>query len=66
MNIALEEIIRRADAWPEEVQEEAAYLLSVLERELAQPNALSDADRGAIDQSLDDMRQGRLATIEDG
>ena len=64
MNAKLKDIIERADTWPEEAQEEAAQFLLALEQGYAEPYELSDEDRGAIDRSLEDMRQGRLATDE--
>jgi hypothetical protein len=62
MNAKLKDIIRRVDTWPSEVQEEAANLLLALEQVYATPYELSDADRSAIDRSLEDLREGRLAT----
>jgi hypothetical protein len=62
MNTKLRDIIRRVDTWPSEAQEEAANLLLALEQEYSTPYELSDADRSAIDRSLEDLRQDRLAT----
>jgi hypothetical protein len=64
MNAKLKELIERVDAWPDEAQEEALQLLLALEQEYAEPYKLSSEDRAAIDQSLEDMRQGRFATDE--
>ncbi len=64
MNAKLKDIIKRADTWPEEAQEEAVQFLLALEQEYAEPYELSDEDRRAIDRGLEDMRQGRFATDE--
>jgi hypothetical protein len=64
MNIKLKDIIGRIEAWPAEAQEEAAELLLALEHEYAEPYELSPEDKAAIDRSLKEMREGRLATDE--
>jgi hypothetical protein len=64
MNANLKDIIQRVDTWPEEAQEQAAEFLLALEQEYAEPYELSEEDRGAIDRSLEDMRQGRFASDE--
>jgi hypothetical protein len=61
---ALREILERAEAWPEEAQEEAVNFLLAIEQELADPYVLTDEDRAAIERGLDDMRHGRFATDE--
>jgi hypothetical protein len=65
MNKALREIVERAEAWPQEFQDEAVSFLLAIEQELADPYVLSDEDRAAIERGLDDMRQGRFATDEE-
>jgi predicted transcriptional regulator len=61
---ALREILERAEAWPEEAQEEAVNFLLAIEQELGDPYVLTDEDRAAIERGLDDMRHGRFATDE--
>jgi predicted transcriptional regulator len=65
MNTKLKDLLERVETWPEAVQEEAVQSLLAIEQEIAEPYELSDADRAAIDRSLDDMRQGRFATDEE-
>jgi predicted transcriptional regulator len=62
MNANLKDILRRADSWPEELQEEAAQMLLALEQEYSEPYELSDEERKAIDRGLRDMAEGRFAT----
>jgi len=62
---ALRDILQRAEAWPEDAQEEALDFLLCLEQELANPHVLTEEDRAAIERGLADMRQGRFASDED-
>ena len=62
MNTKLKDIITRVETWPQEAQEEAVESLMAIEQEFADPYKLTKEDRAAIDRSLDDLRQGRLAT----
>jgi predicted transcriptional regulator len=65
MNAKLKDLLERVETWPEAVQEEAVQSLLAIEQEIVEPYELSDADRAAIDRSLDDMHQGRFATDEE-
>jgi hypothetical protein len=65
MNAKLKDLLERVETWPEAVQEEAVQSLLAIEQEIVEPYELSDADRAAIDRSVDDMRQGRFATDEE-
>ncbi len=63
MNKALNDIVRRADAWPDAAQEELAALAHEIEAEVnsgayhATPDELAGIDRG-----LRDSAEGRFAT----
>jgi predicted transcriptional regulator len=65
MNKALNDIVRRADSWPEEAQEELAQLAREVEAEVnagayrANANELAGIDRG-----LRDSADGKFATDE--
>ena len=61
----LQEILERAQAWPDKAQEQALNFLLAIEQELSDPYALSDEDRAAIERGLDDMRHGRFASDEE-
>lgn len=63
--IALRDILQRAEAWPEQAQEEAVDFLLCLEQELADPYVLTDEDRAAIERGLNEMRHGRFASEEE-
>jgi predicted transcriptional regulator len=65
MNTKLKDLLERVETWPEAVQEEAVQSLLAIEQEIVEPCELSDADRAAIDRSLNDMRQGKFATDEE-
>jgi hypothetical protein len=65
MNVKLKELIERVDSWPTEAQEEAVQMLLALEHERVEPYELTAEDRAAIDGSIQDMRQGRLATDDE-
>jgi predicted transcriptional regulator len=65
MGKRLREMIERAETWPEEAQEEAVALLRAIEAEFSEPYELTDDDRRAIDQGLEDVRQGRFASDEE-
>jgi predicted transcriptional regulator len=65
MNAKLKDLLERVETWPEAVQEEAVQSLLAIEQEIVEPYELSDADRAAIDRSLNDMREGNFATDEE-
>ncbi len=62
MNAKLRDIFERVETWPEPAQEHVLELLLSLEQEYAEPYRLSEADKLAIDRSLEDARQGRFAS----
>jgi hypothetical protein len=62
MTSKLKEIVRRAEAWPEADQDEAAEMLLALEAERTNPPPLSEDDIEALRQSAEDVKHGRFAT----
>ena len=65
MTQKLKDLIRRAEAWPEWVQEEAVASLEAIEDEFLVPYELSDDDKAAIDRGLKAAAEGRFATDEE-
>lgn len=61
----LAEFIKRAQNWPEEVQEQAIAFLQSIEQEMQRPYELTQADRRAIDRGLMDAAAGRFASDEE-
>ncbi|MGV8841341.1 MAG: hypothetical protein ACWA6X_13700 [Bauldia sp.] len=61
--LKLKELSVRAESWPEEVQEAALQLLQELEADLNAP--LSDEDMASVQRGLEDVRQGRLHSLEE-
>jgi predicted transcriptional regulator len=61
----LAEFIKRAQNWPEEVQEQAIASLQSIEQEMQRPYELTQADRRAIDRGLMDATAGRFASDEE-
>jgi predicted transcriptional regulator len=65
MNKALNDIVRRADAWPDSAQEELAEIAREIEAEVsagtyrATPEELAGIDRGLCDSA-----EGKFATPE--
>ena len=63
MNKTLNDIVRRADAWPEGAQEELAQLAREIEAEVNAGDYRASAEELAgIDRGLRDSAQGRFAT----
>jgi predicted transcriptional regulator len=66
MNKALNEIIQRADAWPDAAREELAQLAREIEAELAAGVYRASAEELAgIDRGLRDSAEGRFATDDE-
>lgn len=61
----LQEIMKRAETWPEATQEEAVELLLALEEEKTGFVPLSPEDREALARSAEDVREGRLVSDEE-
>jgi hypothetical protein len=61
MNRKLKEVFERAEAWPEEIQEEALETLLSIERGHVGEYELTSEDRAALARSAEDVRLGRFA-----
>ena len=62
MTAKLKELLKRAETWPDDAQEEAVASLEAIEAELTGEAGLSVEDRKALDASADDVRHGRFAS----
>lgn len=58
----LKELLIRAEAWPDEAQDELVRSALDIELKYLAPYQLSDDDRAALARSLDDVRAERFAT----
>lgn len=59
---ALEILLERVSAWPEEAQEELMRFVTDIENRHLGIYRLSDDERNAVRRGLKDMREGRLAS----
>jgi predicted transcriptional regulator len=63
MNKALNDIVRRADAWPEGAQQELAQLAREIDAEVhAGAYRASSGELAGIDRGLRDSAEGKFAT----
>jgi predicted transcriptional regulator len=62
---ALEILLERVSAWPEEAQEELMRSVSDIENRHLGIYRLSDDERSAVRRGLKDMREGRLASDDE-
>lgn len=58
---ALEILLERVSAWPEEAQDELMRSMNDIESRHLGIYRLSDDERNAVRRGLKDMREGRLA-----
>jgi hypothetical protein len=58
----LKTLLKRAESWPEEAQEEAAASLAAIEHAYLREEPLSDEDIEALQRSGEDVRVGMFAT----
>lgn len=66
MNKALNEIVNRADSWPDAAQEELAQLAREVEAELkAGAYRASDEELAGIDRGLRDSAEGRFVADDE-
>jgi len=61
----LQKALEAAKAWPPQRQEAAADLLEQLDRLESEPYELSAEERANIEEALDEVRGGELATDEE-
>ena len=59
---ALEILLERVSAWPEEAQEELLRSVTDIENRHIGIYRLSDDERSAVRRGLKDMREGKLAS----
>jgi hypothetical protein len=59
---ALEILLERVSVWPEEAQEELMRSVADIENRHLDIYRLSEAERAAVRRSLNDIREGRLAS----
>lgn len=59
---ALEILLERVSAWPEQAQEELMRSVTDIENRHLGIYRLSDDERNALRRGLKDMREGRLAS----
>ena len=64
MITALKDLLPRIDAWPSEDQEALVEAARGIEAERTGVYQATADELAAIDRGLDDMRGGRLATVE--
>jgi hypothetical protein len=65
MNKALNDVVRRADAWPDSAQEELAQLAREIEAEVnAGPYRATPTELAGIDGGLRDSAEGKFASTE--
>ena len=65
MTKTLKEVMRRAETWPKERQEEAARLLLEMEARDATIYQLSDEEAADIDEALKEVERGEVASEEE-
>jgi hypothetical protein len=63
MTEKLRELLKRAETWPQDAQEEAVASLEAIEHELVSPE-LTIEDREALERSAEDVRLGQFASDE--
>lgn len=59
---ALKDILDRVKTWPDHAQNQAAVALQAIEQEIWEPYELTEADKQALDRSLEAVRKGEFAT----
>jgi predicted transcriptional regulator len=65
MGTRLQEVLKQAEAWPEEAQEELVDAALEIATGLTGEYHATNEELAGIDRGLDDARQGRLATDEE-
>jgi predicted transcriptional regulator len=65
MTRKLQEVLKEAETWPEEAQEELADAALEIAAGLKGEYHATDEELPGIDRGLDDARQGRFATDEE-
>ena len=65
MTRKLQEVLKQAETWPEEAQEELADAALEIDAGLKGEYHATDEELAGIDRRLNDARQGRFATDEE-
>ena len=65
VNPKLQQLLHKAESWPEELQEEVVDYLLAVDAEYREPAVLSAEDLEALERSAEDVRAGRFAKDED-
>jgi predicted transcriptional regulator len=65
MNKALKDVMRRAETWPKERQEEAVRLLLEMEARETSIYQLSEEEAADIDEALAEAERGEVASEEE-
>jgi predicted transcriptional regulator len=65
MTSRLQEVLKQAESWPEEAQEELADAALEIAAGLKGKYHATAEELAGIDRGLDDSRQGRFATDEE-
>ena len=65
MTRKLQEVLKQAEAWPEEAQEELADAALEIAAGLNGQSHATSEELAGIDRGLDDARRGRFATEEE-
>jgi predicted transcriptional regulator len=65
MTKKLQEVLKQAETWPEEAQEELADAALEIAAGLRGEYHATEAELAGIDRGLEDARQGRFATEEE-
>jgi predicted transcriptional regulator len=65
MTKTLKEVMRRAETWPKERQQEALRLLLEMEARDTSTYQLSEEEAADIDEALKEVERGEVATEEE-
>jgi predicted transcriptional regulator len=65
MTRKLQEVLKQAETWPEEAQQELVDAALEIAAGLKGEYQVTDEELAGIDRGLDDARQGRFATDEE-
>ena len=61
----IEAVLERVRTWPAERQEDAVHVLLEMEAEGTEVYRLSDEERAAIEESMEQARRGEFASDEE-
>jgi predicted transcriptional regulator len=61
----VDSILERVRTWPQARQEDAALLLLAMEAQDTEPYRLSEEERAEIDEALEEVARGEVASDEE-